>query len=136
MGAFKIGDKFDSIEEYCNYPYSHLFFYGKVINKAIVDNWQFRKIKKDIEYGGLRKAELNDGYKIYEVTALVFDNYRYATEPFAYKSKFVAKSADEAEKKMIKYRLLGECTGTHNSHEYEYNDGSGIVKMKVVECND
>lgn len=138
MGAFKIGDKFDNIEEYCNYPYSHLFFHGKVIGKAITDNWQFRAIENGIKYGYLRKAELNDGYKLYEVTALSFDNYTYATKPFVSKAKFVAKSVEEAEKKMIKYRLLihGECNGTHGNHEYEYNDGSGTVKMKVVECND
>lgn len=136
MGAFKIGDKFQNMQEYCDYPYSHLFFHGKVIGKAITDNWQFRKIINDIKYGNLRKAELSNGYKLYEVTAFVFDNFSYATKPFIYKAKFVAKNADEAEKKMIKYRLFGECAGTHINHEYEYNDGSGIVKMKAVECND
>lgn len=135
MGAFKIGDKFLNIQEYCDYPYSHLFFRGKVIGKAVTDNWQFRKIANDIKYGNLRKAELNDGYKLYEVTALVFDNYSYATKPFISKARFVAKSADEAEKKMIKYRYSGVFADNHGEHEYEYNDGSGIVKLKVVECN-
>lgn len=135
MGAFKIGSKFDGIEEYCNYPYSHLFFYDKLISKAITDNWQFRKIISDIKYGNLRKAELNDGYKLYEVTALVFDNYSYATKPFTYKAKFVAKNVAEAEKKMIKYRLMDEHTGIYGNHEYEYNAGSGRVKLKAVECN-
>jgi hypothetical protein len=135
MGAFKIGDKFGSIEEYCNYPYSHLFFNDKVIGKAITDNWQFRQIENGIKYGYLRKAELNNGYKLYEVTALVFDNYSYATKPFISKARFVAKNADEAEKKMIKYRYSGVFADNHGEHEYEYNDGSGVVKLKVVECN-
>ena len=135
MGAFKIGDRFQSVQEYCDYPYSHLFFHGKVIGKAVTDNWQFRKIMNDIEHGNLCKAKLNDGYKLYEVTASVFDAYSYPSKPYICKAKFVAKSIDEAEKKMIKYRLFGECTGTYINHEYEYNDGSGIVKIRGVECN-
>lgn len=135
MGAFKIGSKFDSIKEYCDYPYSHLFFNGKVIGKAITDNWQFRQIENGIKSGYLRKAELNDGYKSYEVTALDFDAYGYATKPSISKAKFVAKSADEAEKKMIKYRYSGMLADNHWEHEYEYNDGSGIVKFKVEEYN-
>ena len=135
MGAFKMGDKFNSVEEYCSYPYSHLFFHGKLIGKAITDNWQFRKIVNDIEFGNLRKAELNDGYKLYEVTALTFDNYTFATKPFVVKAKFVAKSADEAEKKIIKTRFCGECLGTYINHEFEFSDGSGIVKTKAVEVD-
>lgn len=136
MGAFKIGDKFDSIEEYCNYPYSHLFYHDKVIGKVITDNWQFRKIVNDIEYGNLRKAILNDGYKLYEVKAFFFDDSYYATKPYVSKAKFVAKSADEAEKKMIKYRFWYDSSGYYADHEYELGDGSGIVKLWAVECND
>lgn len=136
MGAFKIGNKFDSIEEYCNYPYSHLFYHDKVIGKAVTDNWQFCKIENDIKYGYLRKATLNDGYKLYEVTASSFDNGTYATKPYVSKAKFVAKSVDEAEKKMIKYRFGYDSFGYYANHEYEFSDGSGIVKLKAVECND
>ena len=132
MGAFKVGERFENIQDYCDYPYSHLYFHDKIIGKTITDNWQFRKIKQDIELGNLKKAEINNGYKIYEVTALSFDNYAYATKPLVIKARFVTKSVKEAEKKMIRYRLFNGCVGTHIDHEYEYSDGSGIVKMKVV----
>lgn len=135
MGAFKIGDKFNSVEEYCSYPYSHLFFHGKLIGKAITDNWQFRKIAHDIEYGNLRKAEINDEYKLYEVTALVFTCFDTKPE-FVHKAKFVAKSVREAEKKMIKYRLFNNCVSSGVDHEYVYDDESGIIKMRTVECSD
>ena len=135
MGAFKIGEKFQNIKEYCDYPYSHLFFHDKVIGKAVTDNWQFRKIANDIEFGNLRKAELNDGYKLYEVTASVFDNYASKAE-YVHTARFVAKSAAEAEKKMIQYRLYGDCVSTGVEHEYVFGDESGIIKMRTVECGD
>lgn len=135
MGAFKIGDKFLNIQEYCDYPYSHLFFHGKVIGKAVTDNWQFRKIANDIKYDNLRKAELNEGYKLYKVTASVFDNFASKAE-YVQAAKFVAKSVAEAEKKMIKYRLYGDCVSTGVEHEYIFGDESGIIKMRTVECDD
>lgn len=135
MGAFKIGDKFLNVQEYCDYPYSHLFFHGKVIGKAITDNWQFRKIANDIKYDNLRKAELNEGYKLYEVTASVFDNFASKAE-YVQTAKFVAKSVAEAEKKMIKCRLYGDCASTGVEHEYIFGDESGIIKMRTVECDD
>lgn len=135
MGAFKIGDKFLNMQEYCDYPYSHLFFHGKVISKAVTDNWQFRKIANDIKYENLRKAELNEGYKLYEVMASVFDNFASKAE-YVQTAKFVAKSVAEAEKKMIKYRLYGDCVSTGVEHEYIFGDESGIIKMRTVECDD
>ena len=135
MGAFKIGDKFLNIQEYCDYPYSHLFFHGKVIGKAVTDNWQFRKIANDIKYDNLRKAELNEGYKLYEVTASVFNNFASKAE-YVQTAKFVAKSAAEAEKKMIKCRFYGDCVSTGVEHEYIFGDESGIIKMRTVECDD
>lgn len=135
MGAFKIGDKFLNIQEYCDYPYSHLFFHGKVIGKAVTDNWQFRKIANDIKYDNLRKAELKEGYKLYEVAASVFDNFASKAE-YVQTAKFVAKSVAEAEKKMIKYRLYGDCVSTGVEHEYIFGDESGIIKMRTVECDD
>lgn len=135
MGAFKIGDKFLNMQEYCDYPYSHLFFHGKVISKAVTDNWQFRKIANDIKYDNLRKAELNEGYKLYEVRASVFDNFASKAE-YVQTAKFVAKSVAEAEKKMIKYRLYGDCVSTGVEHEYIFGDESGIIKMRTVECDD
>lgn len=135
MGAFKIGDKFLNVQEYCDYPYSHLFFHGKVIGKAVTDNWQFRKIANDIKHDNLRKAELNEGYKLYEVTASVFDNFASKAE-YVQTAKFVAKSVAEAEKKMIKYRLYGDCVSTGVEHEYIFGDESGIIKMRTVECDD
>lgn len=135
MGAFKIGDKFLNMQEYCDYPYSHLFFHGKVIGKAVTDNWQFRKIANDIKCDNLRKAELNEGYKLYEVTASVFDNFASKAE-YVQIAKFVAKSVAEAEKKMIKYRLYGDCVSTGVEHEYIFGDESGIIKIRTVECDD
>lgn len=135
MGAFKIGDKFLNVQEYCDYPYSHLFFHGKVISKAVTDNWQFRKIANDIKCDNLRKAELNEGYKLYEVAASMFDNFASKAE-YVQTAKFVAKSVAEAEKKMIKYRLYGDCVSTGVEHEYIFEDESGIIKMRTVECDD
>ena len=135
MGAFKIGKKFQDIKEYCDYPYSHLYFYGRLIGKAVVDNWQFRKIVNDIKYGNLQKAELNDGYKLYEVNAITFVNFSSKPE-FESAARFVAKSVEEAEQKMIKYRFYNGCVYSGWEHEYVFRDESGIIKMRTVEIDD
>lgn len=73
MGAFKIGERFKNLQEYDEYPYTHLFFHNTLIGKAITDNWQHRKLVNDLKMGWLKKAELNDGYAVYEVKFTMLD---------------------------------------------------------------
>lgn len=79
MGAFKIGERFNSLQEYDEYPYTHLFFHDRLVGKAIIDNWQYRKVVSDLKMGWLKKAELNDGYAVYEVKFTMLDR-RYHDE--------------------------------------------------------
>lgn len=69
MGIFRIGGVFKDIQDYADYPHNRLYAHGKIIGKAITDNWQFRMIKNGIELGWLLKAELNPEYRYYNVTA-------------------------------------------------------------------
>lgn len=73
MGAFKIGERFKSLQEYDEYPYTHLFFHDRLVGKAITDNWQYRKLVNDLKMGYLKKAELNDEYAVYEVKFEMLD---------------------------------------------------------------
>lgn len=73
MGAFKIGERFKSLQEYDEYPYTHLFFHNTLIGKAVTDNWQYRMLVNNLRMGCLKKAELNDGYAVYEVKFKMLD---------------------------------------------------------------
>lgn len=79
MGAFKIGERFNSLQEYDEYPYTHLFFHDRLVGKAITDNWQYRKLVNDLKMGYLKKAELNGEYAVYEVKFEMFER-RYHDE--------------------------------------------------------
>lgn len=76
MRKFREGGNFANIQEYSNYPYSHLYFNSKLIGKAVTDNWQFRMIDGLIKNGMLKRAELNDGFSMYKVKVYVhyYDN--------------------------------------------------------------
>ena len=69
MGIFRIGGVFKDIQDYADYSHNRLYYHGKLIGKVITDNWQFRKIRNDIENGAFLKAELNPEYRYYNVTA-------------------------------------------------------------------
>lgn len=69
MGIFRIGGAFKDIQDYADYSHNRLYYHGKLIGKVITDNWQFRKIRNNIENGALLKAELNPEYRYYNVTA-------------------------------------------------------------------
>ena len=99
MRMFKIGQPFKNVEEYANYPHSKLYFYGKLIGKSITDNWQFRKIKKDIESGWLLKAELDNGFKYWNVDVIIDDNN--SEQEFEYSLTVIARSCLEAKCKAL-----------------------------------
>lgn len=69
MGIFRIGEPFKDMQDYADYPHNRLYYHGKLVGKVITDNWQFRKIRNDIETAALLKAELNPEYRYYNVTA-------------------------------------------------------------------
>lgn len=123
------------MNEYANYSFSHLYDHGRLLNKAITDNWQYRILYNRIKQGVLCKAKLSEGYKLYTVTALVFENYNTKPE-YEYIQDFPAKNPTEAERKMIRVRFYHELLSTGIEHEYVFPDESGIVKMKVVEKGD
>lgn len=99
MRVFKIGEPFKSIQDYADYPHSKLYFHGRLIGKSIVDNWQFRMIRRCIEYGELLKAELNEGYKYYNVDFEVVDNDDECEYAFTINS--IARSPLEAKCKAL-----------------------------------
>lgn len=77
MGAFKIGERLKNLQEYDEYPYTHLFFHDRLVGKVITDNWQYRKLVNDLKMGYLKKAELNDEYAVYEVKFEMFERHSH-----------------------------------------------------------
>lgn len=126
MRVFKIGEPFKSIQDYADYPHSKLYFHGRLIGKSIVDNWQFRMIKRCIEYGELLKAELNEGYKYYNVDFEVVDNDDECEYAFTINS--IARSPLEAKCKALLKAI----------EHYNYTDENIDIKTDVyiVEAGD
>lgn len=124
MGMFKIGGRFESLQDYAEYPYNKLYWHGTLIGKAITDNWQFRKIKAGIESGYLRRAELADGYHAYDVDVSI--------EPVGWdgESKLhispqivIARSEEEVKKRVVqKYR-----------RKYGFTDADGVIRCEIKE---
>lgn len=126
---------FKDMNEYSEYSFSHLYDHGRLLGKAITDNWQYRTLYNRIQQGVLYKAKLAEGYRLYTVTALVFINYNTKPE-YTIVKDFPAQNAKEAEQKLIRTRFYHELLSTGIEHEYIFPDESGIVKIKVVEKND
>ena len=99
MRMFKIGQPFKSVEEYANYPHKKLYYHGKLIGTSITDNWQFRKIKNDIENGYLLKAELDNGFKYWNVDVIADDNS--SEQEFGFSLTVIARSWLEAKCKAL-----------------------------------
>lgn len=108
---FQISKPFESLQDYADYPHSKLYWHGKLIGKAITDNWQFCRIKAGIENGGLLKAELAEGYKYYNCDTTIIARSTYASEldEFNYHETIIARSALEAKAKVI----LDKCNYFH-----------------------
>lgn len=66
MNKFVMAEQFKDIEEYNSYPYSHLYYNEKLINKAFTDSWQYRMLCNAIQSGRLHKAKLNKGFHLYK----------------------------------------------------------------------
>lgn len=126
---------FKDMNEYSEYSFSHLYDHGRLLGKAITDNWQYRTLYNRIQQGVLYKAKLAEGYRLYTVTALVFINYNTKPE-YTIVNDFPAQNVKEAERKLIRTRFYHELLPTGIEHEYIFPDGSGIVKIKVVEKSD
>ena len=131
MAAYKQGDQFKDIVEYSTYPLQFLYFYDKLIGKAITDNWQYRMIKRCIADGHLSKAELNEGFNRYKVNIQIFasandDTPEYELRPY----ECVAQNCEEAEKKAYKSQFAKETLPIGNG-KYLYSDHSGIIMLKV-----
>lgn len=99
MGIYKIGEPFKNVQEFADYPHNKLYFHGKLIGKPIVDNWQFRLIRGNIENGALLKAELSDGYKYYYADVEIFDNDSELS--FCCNLDVIARNSLEAKCKVI-----------------------------------
>lgn len=136
MGAFVKDSPFKDIKEYSEYPFSHLYDNGRLLGKAITDNWQYRVLCNRIQSGVLCKAKLADEYKIFSVSALMFTKGDYDTKPLTITRDFTAKNAKEAEKKMLCIEFNNKLLSTGIEHEYVFPDESGIVKIKAVEKSD
>lgn len=96
---YRIASPFKDVQDYANYPHNKLYFHGKLIGKSITDNWQFRKIKNDIENGWLLKAELDNGFKYYNVDVTV--DHNDIEQTFEYSMTIIARSYLEAKCKAI-----------------------------------
>ena len=99
MGIYKIGEPFKNVQEFADYPHNKLYFHGKLIGKPIVDNWQFRLIRGNIENGALLKAELSGGYKYYYADVEIFDNDSELS--FCRNLDVIARNSLEAKCKVI-----------------------------------
>lgn len=99
MGIYKIGEPFKNVQDFADYPHNKLYFHGKLIGTPIVDNWQFRLIKGNIENGALLKAELSDGYKYYNADINIWDND--GEMGFSRTLNVIARNALEAKCKAI-----------------------------------
>ena len=130
-----IGEPFESIAEYENYPLSQMFFYNRLIGKAVTDNWQYRFLKNQIINGWLKKAKLNKGYDLYSITILIFSEYD--SKPFSSNMRYVAKSKLDAEKyaiRKLKKEFYYKLSGEHG--DYYIEDENTTIKVTVVriEC--
>lgn len=82
------------MDEYASYPYTHLYYHGKLIGKSITDNWQFRLIHSGVKNGWLRKAKLNDGFHYYKVYILI-DGLKFI-------ENIIERSKDKAVAKLVR----------------------------------
>lgn len=94
MNKFVISDTFADMNEYASYPYTHLYYHGKIVGKAITDNWQFRMIHGGVKYGWLRKAKLNDEFHYYQVHILI--------DGLEFIQNIIERSKDKAVTKLVK----------------------------------
>ena len=99
MGIFKLGEPFKNVQEYVDYPHNRLYAHGKIIGKAITDNWQFRMIKNGIEQGWLQKAELNPEYRYYNATVTLCS--REFSDRIPFHLAVIARNAIEAKCKAV-----------------------------------
>lgn len=130
-----IGEPFERIAEYENYPLSQMFFHDSLIGKAVTDNWQYRFLKNQIINGWLKKAKLNKGYDLYSITVLMFSEYD--SKPLSSNMRCAAKSKLDAEKyaiRKLKRELYCEISGEHG--DYYIEDENTTIKVTVVriEC--
>lgn len=127
-----IGEPFESIVEYERYPLSQMFFHGRLIGKAVTDNWQYRFLKNQIINGWLRKAKLNKGYDLYSITVLMFSEYD--SKPISSNKRCVAKSKLDAEKYAIR-NLKKYCKLSGEHGDYYIEDENTTIKVTVVKLS-
>ena len=102
MKKFAIGDNFSDINDYATYPYSHLFFHGNLVGKAITDNWQYRMIYNNILNGSLKKAKLNDGLFFYRINiSCPYIDFHEETQ-LSWYYKIIAESEVQAKELAVK----------------------------------
>ena len=121
MGMYQIDRPFKGIQEYASYPYNKLYWHGKLISKAVTDNWQFGLIRRGIENGELLRAKLADGYRVYNVDVTITgrEHYSYDVDRFLYHDVVIARSAIEAEARTtLKY-----------CDRYTLTDGEGEIQV-------
>ncbi len=99
MRMFKIGQPFKDVNDYASYSHKKLYYHGKLIGTSIVDNWQFRKIKNDIKNGYLLKAELDNGFKYWNVDVII--DYIESEQEFEHSLTVIARSWLEAKCKAL-----------------------------------
>lgn len=129
MGIYKIGEPFKNVQDFVDYPHNKLYFHGKLIGKPIVDNWQFRLIKNNIENGGLLKATLNDGYRYYNADIDIFDND--AETDFHFALNVIARNPLEAKCKAI-LKMINDYNATDEDLDIRVN----VYTVEVVKDND
>lgn len=99
---YQIGKPFESLQDYAEYPHNKLYWHGKLIGKAVTDNWQFCRINRGIKDGSLLKAELINGYKYYncDITVKSIRNYEYEVKTYECSRTVIARTALEAKAKV------------------------------------
>ncbi len=130
-----IGESFESIAEYENYPLSQMFFHDSLIGKAVTDNWQYRFLKNQIINGWLKKAKLNKGYDLYSITVLIFSEYD--SKPFSSNMRCVAKSKLDAKKcaiRKLKKEYCCEISGENGDCYIEDENTTIKVTAVRIEC--
>lgn len=131
---YEIGEPFKDIQDYENYQFHQLFFHERMIGRAIVDNWQYRFLKHNIENGNLRKGKLINGYNLYDVRIAIF--YDFDTVPFIYKRKITAKSKEEVEREVVKLEN-DHCFCSFKGENCDYYDevSHTTLKLSVVKID-